>query len=167
MGSNVCATALPFGSVPRTRRLGQLLGRWCQILNDAAGQALPRDLQVRRNLVEAQLALFEQRPEDALALLGTPPPVTGPDVRVRGGQLPDELADDEPVEDESARGEPAEDEPVAADTGDLSGLTLSERFAALREELLTTGTVEPVEQVMDGADGSDDDSPSNDWEVKG
>lgn len=44
-----------------------------QILNDAAGRALSRDLQIRRNLVEAQLALFEQRPEDALALLGTPP----------------------------------------------------------------------------------------------
>ncbi len=49
-----------------------------QILNDAAGQTLPRDLQVRRNLVEAQLALFEQRPEDALALLGTPPAADAP-----------------------------------------------------------------------------------------
>ncbi|MGI9641976.1 MAG: hypothetical protein ACR2N9_04250 [Acidimicrobiia bacterium] len=78
----------------------------------------------------------------------------------------DGIAEDELVEDEPAQEEPAEDEPAAADTGDLSGLTLSERFAALREELLTTGTVEPVEQAKDGADGSDDDSPSDDWEVK-
>jgi outer membrane PBP1 activator LpoA protein len=44
-----------------------------QILNDTSGRSLSRDLQVRRNLVEAQLALFEQRPEDALALLAAPP----------------------------------------------------------------------------------------------
>jgi outer membrane PBP1 activator LpoA protein len=49
-----------------------------QILNDAAGQSLSRDLQVRRNLVEAQLALFEQRPEDALALLASAPAEDAP-----------------------------------------------------------------------------------------
>lgn len=88
------------------------------------------------------------------------------EVHAERDRVEDELAEDEPVEDEPARGVPAEDEPAAADTRDLSGLTLSERFTALREELLTTGTVEPVEQAKDGADGSDDDSPSDDWEVK-
>lgn len=44
-----------------------------QILDAVGGQSLSRDLQVRRSLVEAQLALAEERPADALALLGAAP----------------------------------------------------------------------------------------------
>lgn len=44
-----------------------------QILDDTGGRALSRGLQIKRNIVEAQLALTEQRPDDALALLAAPP----------------------------------------------------------------------------------------------
>ena len=55
-----------------------------QILNDTSGRSLSRDLQVRRNLVEAQLALFERRPEDALARLAAPPAEDAPaDLKAR------------------------------------------------------------------------------------
>ena len=44
-----------------------------QILDEIRGQPLSRDLQIRRNLVQAQLALLEQQPERALTLLGAEP----------------------------------------------------------------------------------------------
>ena len=44
-----------------------------EILDDLRGQTLSRDLQIRKSLVQAQLALVEQRPEQALTLLGAPP----------------------------------------------------------------------------------------------
>jgi outer membrane PBP1 activator LpoA protein len=44
-----------------------------QILDDIRGQSLSRDLQVRQNLVQAQLALAEQRPEQALEILSAAP----------------------------------------------------------------------------------------------
>lgn len=44
-----------------------------QILDDIRGQSLSGNLQLRENLVRAQLALAEQRPEEALKLLLTPP----------------------------------------------------------------------------------------------
>ena len=44
-----------------------------QILNGIRGQQLSRDLQIRRNLVRAQLALVEQQPEQALTLLDAAP----------------------------------------------------------------------------------------------
>jgi outer membrane PBP1 activator LpoA protein len=44
-----------------------------QILDDIRGQRLSRDLQIRINLVQAQLALLEQQPERALTLLGAKP----------------------------------------------------------------------------------------------
>ena len=44
-----------------------------QILDDIRGKRLSRDLQIRRNLVQAQLALHEQQPERALTLLGARP----------------------------------------------------------------------------------------------
>ncbi len=44
-----------------------------EILDGVRGQSLSRDLQIRRNLVKAQLALVEQRPEQALILLGAAP----------------------------------------------------------------------------------------------
>jgi len=44
-----------------------------QILDEIRGQSLSRDLQIRRNLVQAQLALLEQQPERALTLLGAKP----------------------------------------------------------------------------------------------
>jgi outer membrane PBP1 activator LpoA protein len=44
-----------------------------EILDGVRGQSLSRDLQIRRNLVKAQLALVEQRPEQALTLLGAAP----------------------------------------------------------------------------------------------
>ena len=37
-----------------------------EILDDLRGQTLSRDLQIRKSLVQAQLALVEQRPEQAL-----------------------------------------------------------------------------------------------------
>jgi outer membrane PBP1 activator LpoA protein len=49
-----------------------------QILADFRGQKLSRDLQVRKRLVEAQLALVDERPEEALTLLGTAPPDDAP-----------------------------------------------------------------------------------------
>ncbi len=44
-----------------------------QILDDIRGQSLSGNLQLRENLVRAQLALAEQRPEEALKLLLTAP----------------------------------------------------------------------------------------------
>jgi len=44
-----------------------------QILDNVRGQSLSRDLQIRRNLVHAQLALAEQRPEKALTFLDAAP----------------------------------------------------------------------------------------------
>jgi outer membrane PBP1 activator LpoA protein len=44
-----------------------------QILADLRGQQLSRDLQIRRNLVEAQLALVDDRPDEALTLLAAAP----------------------------------------------------------------------------------------------
>ncbi len=44
-----------------------------QILDNVRGQSLSRDLQIRRNLVQAQLALVEQRPEEALTFLDAAP----------------------------------------------------------------------------------------------
>jgi outer membrane PBP1 activator LpoA protein len=44
-----------------------------KILDDIRGQQLSRDLQIRKNLVQAQLALAEQQPERALTLLGAKP----------------------------------------------------------------------------------------------
>ncbi len=44
-----------------------------QILDNVRGQSLSRDLQIRRNLVHAQLALAEQRPEEALTFLDAAP----------------------------------------------------------------------------------------------
>ena len=44
-----------------------------QILNGIRGQQLSRNLQIRRNLVRAQLALAEQQPEQALTLLDAAP----------------------------------------------------------------------------------------------
>jgi outer membrane PBP1 activator LpoA protein len=44
-----------------------------QILDDIRGQSLSRNLQVRENLVRAQLALVEQRPQEALKFLLTAP----------------------------------------------------------------------------------------------
>jgi outer membrane PBP1 activator LpoA protein len=49
-----------------------------QILDDIRGQPLSRDLQFRRNLVRAQLALVEQQPERALTLLGAKPAEDAP-----------------------------------------------------------------------------------------
>jgi|GEM_PF-488173 len=57
-------------------------------------------------------------------------------------------------------------EPGEPNGEDLSGLSLSERFTALREELLT-GTVEPAEQIEDEDNPDDDGPPSNDWGLKG
>jgi outer membrane PBP1 activator LpoA protein len=44
-----------------------------QILDGIRGQQLSRDLQIRRNVVRAQLALAEQQPEQALTLLDAAP----------------------------------------------------------------------------------------------
>ncbi len=44
-----------------------------EILDDIDGQSLSRDLRFRKDLVQAQLALAEQRPEQALTLLGATP----------------------------------------------------------------------------------------------
>ena len=44
-----------------------------QILDGVRGQSLSRNLQIRRNLVKAQLALVEQRPEEALTFLHAAP----------------------------------------------------------------------------------------------
>ena len=44
-----------------------------QILDSVRGQPLSRNLQIRRNLVKAQLALVEQRPEEALTFLHAAP----------------------------------------------------------------------------------------------
>jgi hypothetical protein len=44
-----------------------------KILDDIRGQSLSRNLQIRQNLVQAQLALSKQQPEEALTLLGTAP----------------------------------------------------------------------------------------------
>ncbi len=44
-----------------------------QILDSVRGQSLSRNLQIRRNLVKAQLALVEQRPEEALTFLHAAP----------------------------------------------------------------------------------------------
>ena len=44
-----------------------------QILDGIRGQQLSRDLQIRRNVVQAQLALAEQQPEQALTLLDAAP----------------------------------------------------------------------------------------------
>jgi len=44
-----------------------------QILDDIRGQTLSRDLQIRKNLVQAQLALTEQQPERALTPPGVKP----------------------------------------------------------------------------------------------
>ena len=44
-----------------------------QILDNVRGQSLSRDLQIRKNLVHAQLALVEQRPEEALTFLDAAP----------------------------------------------------------------------------------------------
>ncbi len=44
-----------------------------QILDSVRGQSLSRTLQIRRNLVKAQLALVEQRPEEALTFLHAAP----------------------------------------------------------------------------------------------
>lgn len=44
-----------------------------QILDDIRGQSLSRSLQIRKNLVHAQLALVEQRPEEALKFLDAAP----------------------------------------------------------------------------------------------
>ena len=44
-----------------------------QILDDIGGQALSRNLQMRQNVVRAQLALVDERPEEALTLLSATP----------------------------------------------------------------------------------------------
>ena len=55
-----------------------------QILDTVRGQSLSRDLQIRRNLVRAQLALVEQRPEAALTFLhGAPADDASSDLTAR------------------------------------------------------------------------------------
>ena len=44
-----------------------------QILAESRGRKMSRDLQIRRNLVEAQLALVDGRADEALRLLAAPP----------------------------------------------------------------------------------------------
>jgi len=70
---------------------------------------------------------------------------------------PDDVATDGPEGEASM--DPGDD--------DLSGVSLSERFAALREELLTTGTVGPVEATDDDEDEPEGDRSSGDWGLKG
>ena len=49
-----------------------------KILDDIRGQTLSRDLQLRQKLVQAQLALADQHPEQALKLLEAAPPEDSP-----------------------------------------------------------------------------------------
>ena len=49
-----------------------------QILDNVRGQSLSKSLQIRKNLVKAQLALVEQRPEEALTFLHAAPADNAP-----------------------------------------------------------------------------------------
>ena len=82
---------------------------------------------------------------DALESDG-PQPDAAPDAGMRGSDGGDDVPAEHADDDQSA------------EDGDQS---LSERFAALREELLTTGTVEPVERGDDEPGDDDDDPPAS------
>lgn len=89
-----------------------------KILDDIRGQTLSRDLQSRQRLVQAQLALTDQHPEQALKLLEPP------------------LADDSPPELQ------ARYHGVRADAFDAAGEHIESARERVQLELLLTDSVE-------------------------